>query len=226
MKLFTLSANALATLRGISKLKAAEAKGISEYLAVNLENLTSPSIARDFVAISPPPNFDPDEAFNWLDSLIPLIFDVLPRATDAGDLIDGIITSTQRAAAKTPEGELSGAALKKLHANLLAIIDNAKTRLKAKSLALLNAHDKVLSSCEILSDVRPIFQVDGDVKVEAAVVYHTLRIEHSGSDSQFSVALDSRDLLILQKAVERAIQKEEALSSFISKAQVEQIKIS
>lgn len=225
MEIFTVTPRALTTLRGIAKLNAKGAEEFSNFLAAHLEILSAPAEAYALSQSFAFQHIDAETAFLWLDSIVPFIFEVLPTGSDANETSAGLVASAQRVAKKTADGPFSAGAAKKLGANLLAIFDNPITRLKAKALKLLNSHERGFVSCQIYSDIRPVFKVDGAVDIEAAVVYHTLKLEHSGSGGDFCISLDSKDLSSLQKAIERAIEKERALSKLIGKAGIEQIKV-
>ncbi|HEY1397015.1 hypothetical protein [Roseateles sp.] len=225
MQFFNVQSKALNMLRGVARLNAAGAAELANFLAENLEKLQTPTEAYRIVSEKPLKAVDPDTAVLWFNNLLPFIYEVLPSAVDGDEVATGLVHSAQ-AAAKADGNEFTGSALKKLRANLLTILDNATVRIKAKAMRLLATHERALSQCEIFSDIRPVFKTDGKIEVESAVVYHTLRIEHTGSDDTFSIALDSHDLKRLKKAVERAIEKESALSTFIAGAGIGEIKLS
>ncbi len=226
MQIYNVTPKALKVLREVAKLSARGAKELSDFLAKNLESLMSPSETYDLVMAQEFKNISTDTALQICDFIIPFAFEVLPKVADADEAANGLAASARQAANSAQEGPLSAAALKKLSANALSILDNPVTRLKAKALRLMNSHDLVFTGSQVYSDIRPVFKVDGGMDIEAAVVYHTLKITHTGTDGEFSVALDSEDLKILQKTIERAISKEQALSMLIGKAGIEQVKVS
>ena len=210
----------------LAKLSAKSAKEFAGFIANHVEELASPSAVYKLAFDHPVKGVEPMTVFALADALVPFVYDALPRLRDADELVHSIIISAERTAQIRGHGQFSEGAGKKLRANLLAVLDNNAVRLKAKALKLLNAQDRAFQSSEVLSDIRPVLKTDGSIAIEAAVVYHTLRIRHTGTDRSFSVALDSKDLRDLKAAVDRAIEKESALSSMIQKAGVEQVKVS
>jgi hypothetical protein len=81
--------------------------------------------------------------------------------------------------------------------------------------------DKRYFEARVLTDLRPIFDENGE-QIAAAAVIHNLRIRYSENgevkDSYFSVS--NADLTALVKVVERALTKEAALSELASKSSI------
>ena len=226
MQIYNLSPNALETLKSLAKLSASGVKEFSGLLAENIERFSSPSQAHEVVSACTMRHLDAQSVFSWLDALLPFVFEVLPSSLDSDEVTTSVLAAVRRLDLHRGTSTFTESGLKKLRANLLTIFDNPTTRLKAKSLKLLNSNERSMTACQVYSDIRPVFKVDGKVEVEAAVVFHTLKLEHSGDGSAFFLSLDSMDLRKLKEALERAIEKETALSMLIAKSGVEQIKIS
>lgn len=90
----------------------------------------------------------------------------------------------------------------------------------AKADGVITDHEHVFRSVRILTDVRAVFPDDPSRPPEAAVIVNMLRLDHftDGRRGSFYVALDAADLLQLQKAVDRATAKTEALKTFLTSA--------
>ncbi len=92
--------------------------------------------------------------------------------------------------------------------------------LSAKGLRLLYDEERLLSSARIISDMRPVFTKEVEQGFPAALIVHSLRINYSesGEDKDFFVALDARDLSDLRDIVDRALEKDRSLRTFLSEA--------
>lgn len=68
-----------------------------------------------------------------------------------------------------------------------------------------------------MTDIRPVFGEDASKSPVGAVVTHVLRIDsfRNGSLEDYYVALDNDDLLQLQSAVGRAIDKNQSLNQLM-----------
>ncbi len=89
-----------------------------------------------------------------------------------------------------------------------------KTTMKAMGVVL--DQDRIFYQARILTDIRPVFNEDGD-SVDAAVIVHNLRI-HYGQDSDhkdFYVALDTRDIQSLREVLDRADAKAKCLQGLL-----------
>lgn len=92
---------------------------------------------------------------------------------------------------------------------------------KAQSIRM--QHDKVFSSSQVLTDIRPVFHSDPERTFEAAVLIHNLKINYrtaTDEEESFFVALDLEDLKKLEAIIKRAIKKERNLSSWLSGANI------
>ena len=78
----------------------------------------------------------------------------------------------------------------------------------AKSIELTYAHQNVLQSARIVTDIRPIYDDDAE-NIERALVTHLLMIEYdSGEDTKrIHIAIDAADIRELKTLCERAERK-------------------
>jgi len=84
----------------------------------------------------------------------------------------------------------------------------------AKAGPVLTAHDHIFCEARVFTDLRPIFHFDVSERPSAATVVHMLKITHRdeyGKKYDTFFALDSNDLMIMRRAIERAFKKEETL---------------
>jgi hypothetical protein len=103
---------------------------------------------------------------------------------------------------------------------LLAEMLNADSvRTTVKALDVSYEYANLLQSCRIMTDVRPIFDEEGN-EIEGAVVSFTLRLNllNAGQPSSLSIAIDGIDLRVLLDQCQRAVRKAEtALRRFSAK---------
>lgn len=90
----------------------------------------------------------------------------------------------------------------------------------SKAAVLLQHHDRVFSSANIVSDGRPIFVGDRELAPVAMMVVHNLEIEvHTGEERRSHFfSLDSVDLRSLRDVIDRAIKKEASFQTVIEKS--------
>ena len=86
--------------------------------------------------------------------------------------------------------------------------------------SLLYDHKNLYRDARILTDFRPMFDdAQQPTALRAGVIFHTLRltmISPGGDDAYLYVALDTRDLLSLRSALDRAIAKDRLLRENLS----------
>lgn len=93
--------------------------------------------------------------------------------------------------------------------------------LTAKAGGVACDYERVFYNARILTDVRPVFDHQGEV-VEAAAIIHNLVI-HFGENSEhkdFYVTLDTQDIDVLRKALDRAATKANALRNLLQNTKV------
>jgi hypothetical protein len=114
-----------------------------------------------------------------------------------------------------------------LAARLTRLLEiKASLSITSKALDVLTDADRIFYSAKILTDVRPVFDDEGE-RIEAAVIIHNLRI-HFGQDSDhrdFFVVLDTNDIKELRTVLDRADKKAESLQKLLSSAKVSYLDI-
>ena len=90
-----------------------------------------------------------------------------------------------------------------------------------KAMDVLTDEERIFYSAKILTDVRPIFNEEGN-SIDAAIIVHNLKI-HFGQDQDhkdFYVALDTSDIEVLRDVLDRADEKAKCLQSLLERAKV------
>jgi hypothetical protein len=85
-----------------------------------------------------------------------------------------------------------------------------------KAMGVVLDQDRVFLHARILTDIRPVFNEDGDT-VHAAVIIHNLRIHYvvDSEHKDFYVALDASDIRALREALDRAETKAQSLRTML-----------
>jgi uncharacterized protein (DUF1778 family) len=118
-----------------------------------------------------------------------------------------------------PIGEADRDILKDRLAKLFVL--KASLGLTSKALGLLTDTDRLFYTARILTDIRPIFNEEGDV-VEATVILHNLVVHYgeNGDHKDFFVTLDTNDIKALREVLDRADSKAKALESLLKRSEV------
>lgn len=98
--------------------------------------------------------------------------------------------------------------------------------LVVKAYKILFESPRQLLGTRILSDIRPVF-ADDPTTPSAGMIVHELKIRYSGDRSrrEFFVALDTRDMKELVRAIDRALVKDAALAEVLKASKLPQIDI-
>ena len=97
----------------------------------------------------------------------------------------------------------------------------ASLGLTSKAVGLLTDAQHLFYTARILTDVRPIFNEEGDA-VEATVILHNLVLHYgeNGDHKDFVVTLDTNDIEVLRDVLDRADRKAEALKPLLKRSEV------
>ncbi len=99
------------------------------------------------------------------------------------------------------------------------ILDDASVLIQSSKLSGLQwDRPNAYQAARVLTDLRPSFGATPHEGVKQFVLIHTLRLHYRDLDGprEFFVSLDGDDIRDLQREVARAIEKEDALSEFLS----------
>jgi hypothetical protein len=106
---------------------------------------------------------------------------------------------------------------KTLKDRLVRVFEGRKgLEITMKAMGVLVDQDHIFIHSRIMTDIRPVFNGKGD-SVDAAVIVHNLRI-HYAQDSDhkdFYVTLDTGDIQLLRKALDRADAKAKCLQRLL-----------
>ncbi len=100
---------------------------------------------------------------------------------------------------------------------LSELVKLESVRVTAKALDLSYEYANVLQYSRIMTDIRPIFNEDGD-EIKGAVVSFTMRMNYfnAGERKSVSIALDAADLQILAYQCDRALLKADTAKKRLS----------
>ena len=89
----------------------------------------------------------------------------------------------------------------------------------ARASALQHSHDHVFMSARVVSDVRSVFDQDGD-KIQGSMIIHNMNMTYfqEGERKEFFVAMDNDDIAKLRKVLDRTEAKTAALQELIEKS--------
>lgn len=99
-----------------------------------------------------------------------------------------------------------------IEAEVAAVLSSEAFQISAKAASILGEFERILNNGRIITDLRPIFDRPSEKPV-AGLIVHNFRIAYEDVHgiSEFFVAVNSQDLQRLATAVQRAIEKEQAL---------------
>jgi hypothetical protein len=101
-------------------------------------------------------------------------------------------------------------------AEISGIFGTVRKRIKAIRLA--HEREGLITETQILTDIRPIFDLESSKEISAFTVLHTLRIEYrkEGKTKEVFIAFNRDDLTKLKDQIDRTEQKESAIRNTLS----------
>lgn len=216
-----LTSKAHRALEKLLNIDGAEVEELANLLTEHLEQLNEPSDAR--LLSTKFKKLDAGKAFDLLDFLAPFCIAQLSESKDYRKLIEGTLISLSVSTVVSLT-KLQRATLK---SRLTKIFSNPVLALKSKAIRLKTTQDKTYQRADVLTDMRPVFSVNGNATVEAAVTFQTLRIEfyENGATKSFSCAMDSKDIRDLKDLLDRAEKKEKALFGMLKQSGISTLKV-
>jgi hypothetical protein len=90
----------------------------------------------------------------------------------------------------------------------------------SKAIEVLREREHLLCTARIITEVRPIFGEQPTERPSAALIIHTLRVSYheSGDIKEFFVDMDTSDIAILRRLLDRAEAKEQSLKDVLGEA--------
>lgn len=146
--------------------------------------------------------------------LVALATIVRKNVVTASEVLNGVSESVV-AASWTAEER---AAFEGAKDRISALIAEYSVVIAAKTIDLTFDHSKFLMNWRIISDIRPVFNLNQS-DVIGATICHVLRIEYAdgdGGDSDLSLILDSRDIEQFQNVCKQALEKAAVLQRVLS----------
>jgi len=157
-----------------------------------------------------------------IESILHEIFQMDGARVDAAD--DGLglnefaeAVAEAAAASKSEEFPFTEGDRKTLKDRLVKIFEGRKgLQITMKAMGVVVDQDHVFYHARILTDIRPVFNDNGD-SVDAAVIVHSLRIHYgeNADHKDFYVALDTSDIQSLRQVLDRADAKAKCLQGLM-----------
>ncbi|WP_375501508.1 hypothetical protein [uncultured Nostoc sp.] len=118
---------------------------------------------------------------------------------------------------------LSGEEKQEFERRLAALLEfDSVLGVTSKAIDVMRDHERIFTRCRVLTDMRPIFEVDLEKGPAGIVIIHMLKIEYADSDGthEFFVALDSIDLEQLCQQLDRAEKKGKSIKLMLGRANI------
>ncbi|WP_141285588.1 hypothetical protein [Ideonella azotifigens] len=166
-----------------------------------------------------------DEATQILHAVMPLYFAYISDGYTPAEVVagveDGLASYRGRELLKTKKS------ISLLKSRLLSLLGNRRIAMRAKATGLVFERPLVLQEARIISDIRPIFASDKVSNVDAYSIIQTLILDcfENGEDKKFHIAIDAEDIEQLADILNRARDKEKALSKMLEATGVTKIEI-
>src|SRR5579884_1810074 len=174
------------------------------------------TLAAAVVARMPPDGADVSKIFDVLLSLAVALYQ---SDADAGVFVHDVV----RAMNESGEAGLAVApdTIPKMEARLLRLLQAPALKVVAKAIGLRSDFANTFFDAKILTDIRPVFDVDPSHEPLGAIITHTLKVEYNrgaGKHEEFYVGLAPDDLKALLETLERARIKGNTLRALLEKS--------
>ena len=169
-------------------------------LVIHLGKLENPPLLPDQLLKVVKSQIDEENAEILLSQVLSLSMLVRTSESKSVDVIKAL-----RIAFEVPEQQ---AQWDSIALSIQGLIDSTPVRLVTKAMELSYDYANLLKRARILTDLRPLFDEEGET-VEGGVVTHTLRIAYASDNGrhELSLALDLQDVKKLREQCDRAIVK-------------------
>lgn len=169
-------------------------------LVVHLGNLSNPPLVPDRLLDELKKQLNEEEAELLLAQVLSLSMLIRVSESKSVDVMKAL-----RDAIDSPEQQSEWDSIA---VSMQGLIDSTPIRLVTKAMELSYDYANLLRKARIITDLRPLFDDEGE-NVEGAVVTHTLRVSYSSDDGnhEVSLALDLQDVKKLREQCDRAIKK-------------------
>jgi len=117
--------------------------------------------------------------------------------------------------------KIDGAILKK---RVYGLLKDRKIYYASKAEDLVTENQNFFLQCRVLTDIRPIFDLDVEQAPKAGIITHTLHIHYrdkgAPAHNDFYITLESSDIDTLCDALIRALKKEASLQKILEKSEM------
>ena len=115
--------------------------------------------------------------------------------------------------------------LEVLKSRLNQILNIASFSIATKAASVLFEHDRIFGQARVLTDIRPVFDIQADRPPKAAVIIHNLSIHYQqdGKHKEFFLAMDENDIQTLIETLKRAKMKAESIKKALASTQISYI---
>jgi hypothetical protein len=156
-----------------------------------------------------------------LDALLRVLLGLGFLQTRSGDKLDNVLGAVEldlKEAWSSQPDKLAD--LNTLRTYLSAFLKHSYVRAVVKAMDVSQEYANLLLSTRIMTDVRPIFNDEGD-QIEGAVVSFTLRLNflNAGRQRSMTLAVDATDIETLAEQCARAMRKANTAQQWFSSPQ-------
>ena len=104
----------------------------------------------------------------------------------------------------------------KFFARVSALLSAEALLISSRASVLQHNYDRVFMSAEVVSDIRSVFDQDGN-KIQGSMIVHSMNVTYfqEGEPKKFFVAMDNADIAKLRKVLDRADAKTALLQELI-----------
>jgi hypothetical protein len=169
-------------------------------------------------------NLSSIDASNILDALSTLLMISERKGILCGDVIDDFAKSINEN--EKIDFKIEPNLIDKFKKRLLELLGNEKVFNSVKSSELYAGHEKLFSSVQIFTDIRPVY-INSDELPKTAIISTTLRLNYFDGESNkvIYIAIDEKDIKSIKKAIEFAENQINCFSNMLDKMNVKKIKI-
>jgi hypothetical protein len=138
--------------------------------------------------------------------------------------INEVVEDIVELAAQEPEINVQGKDQAQFKERLLLLLSDKKIFYASKAQDLITETENQFLTCRIVTDFRPIFNLNIEKSIEAGMIIHNLHIHYqgkmSGQHQDIYLSLNANDIGQLLDVIGRAIKKEENLREVLLKSSI------
>jgi hypothetical protein len=156
------------------------------------------------------PSLSGEQVSEFVGTLLSLYSARTGTDTSIDEFVGDLITAAKPNPTAVTEAEL--------RSNLTALLSVRPLSMIAKARGVHTDHENTFCTVRVLTDVRPVFDVDVRQEPVGFVVAHVLKIgyHHDGRHTSLHIAMDKSDIDNLMQALQRAKDKASTISDVLS----------